>query len=144
MLLVASMTFVKDFMLQFALVQAILMSKALWFLHRMPYTSLKAGISDIMNDLFLVAIHSCLSWITLYVADDEFRYSLGWYYSGLICIMFLANFGLVGHSVFEESQLKRQKEAMRKRKEAEIMRRKREREAAMKQEINQKVSLHLL
>ena len=69
-----------------------------------------------MNDLFILIAHVTLSWITLYVPDDETRYIFGWVYCAIICVMYAFNFSVIIYTFIDSRLVKKQKALLLKHK----------------------------
>ena len=117
--LVLSLVIVRPFFFQFALTTFWLLMKPLWFVHKMPYLSLEHGLSDFLNDLFLLFTHACMAtWLTSNVPDDETRYAFGWKYSVLIATMFTLNALYVIQDLLKSAfQAWKKKQRTKRRKE---------------------------
>ena len=102
--LVVTLVFVRTFFFQFALTTFWLLAKPLWFVYKKPYQSPESGLTDFLNDIFLLFTHACMAtWLTTNVADDATRYTFGWIYSALIATNFMVNALFVIHNAINQA-----------------------------------------
>lgn len=93
--------------------QGLLMWKLCYFAAHKPYRSFDEGLSDGLNDVFLVIIHSLQFIISPYVPPDLERYNFGKYFNISVYLMLAFNgllvvFG-IGKSVYLDQRKKSRK-----------------------------------
>lgn len=67
--------------LQALVIQILLMFKLVYFVSHTPYRTFDEGLSDCLNDMFLVFLHGLQFTISPYVAQDSTRYQFGSFYN---------------------------------------------------------------
>jgi hypothetical protein len=112
-LIIVTVIFVDKQVLQALLLQGLLMAKACYFAAHRPFRSFDEGLSDGLNDIFLVLLHGLQFTISPYVAKDAERFTFGKYFNVGVYTMLALNgllvvFG-IGRSIVASERKKYRK-----------------------------------